>query len=449
MNAKKAIVLFAIALAVTTAGYFLVFHVGRKGTPRESTKPINYQNATTTPGAGGENKEAGPPGPSPGSSNATGSAIPSAVTTSAASVSVNYVVRDGEIYEVNVTTGVARRLRLFGVNWFGFETRSYVVHGLWARNWEDMLRQIKSLGFNAVRLPFCTYAVENRTFPTGINYNLNPDLRGLTSVEIMEKIVAKANELGIYVLLDYHRLGCDNIEPLWYSDQVTEEKFIETWLSVARRFSKYPNVIGADIRNEPWGATWCTGDPATDWRLAVEKVGSKILEVAPHWLIFVEGTYKSKPEIDSKALYPYSLFWGENLRALRECPVRLPLEKVVYTAHVYGPDVAKQPYFDDPTFPENMPAIWMQNFGYVKLNLSLPLVIGEFGGRYGHGGDPRDKAWQDKFVDWLIQNRICDFFYWSWNPNSGDTGGLLQDDWSSIWADKYQNLQRLMQACKP
>jgi len=59
MDAKKAIVLFAIALAVTTAGYFLVFHVGREEALRESTKPINYQNTTATREAGGEGKEAG------------------------------------------------------------------------------------------------------------------------------------------------------------------------------------------------------------------------------------------------------------------------------------------------------------------------------------------------------------------------------------------------------
>jgi len=365
---------------------------------------------------------------------------------------MNFFVKNGEIYKLDGATGKPKIIYLFGVNWFGFETRDYVVHGLWARNWVDMLQQIKSLGFNAIRLPFCTYSVQEGTMPNSnaINYNLNPDLQGLTSIEIMEKIVAKANELGIYILLDYHRLGCDQIEPLWYSDQVSEQQFIDTWVSVAKRFAKYPNVIGADIRNEPWGATWGTDDPATDWRLAVEKVAQKILEVAPHWLIFVEGTYKTRPDIDERSWYPYYsyyVFWGENLRAVRYYPVRLPYEKIVYSPHTYGPDVFRQPYFDDPIFPENMRSIWMERFGYVKTELGYALVVGEFGGRYGHGGDPRDIIWQIKFVDWLIENRICNFFYWSWNANSGDTGGILKDDWTNIWEDKYQNLKRLMDYC--
>jgi endoglucanase len=24
------------------------------------------------------------------------------------------------------------------------------------------------------------------------------------------------------------------------------------------------------------------------------------------------------------------------------------------------------------------------------------------------------------------------YTYWSWNPDSGDTGGVLQDDWNTI-----------------
>ena len=40
--------------------------------------------------------------------------------------------------------------RLTGINWFGFETSSYVVHGLWTRDYRSMLDQISSLGFNVI-----------------------------------------------------------------------------------------------------------------------------------------------------------------------------------------------------------------------------------------------------------------------------------------------------------
>ncbi len=36
------------------------------------------------------------------------------------------------------------------------------------------------------------------------------------------------------------------------------------------------------------------------------------------------------------------------------------------------------------------------------------------------------------------------FAYWSWNPNSGDTGGLVADDWSSPEQDKLDALAPLL-----
>ena len=29
-------------------------------------------------------------------------------------------------------------------------------------------------------------------------------------------------------------------------------------------------------------------------------------------------------------------------------------------------------------------------------------------------------------------NQIPHMFWWAWNANSGDTGGIVQDDWSTV-----------------
>src|SRR5690348_7456382 len=47
-----------------------------------------------------------------------------------------------------------RLVQLTGVNWFGMETRTFAPHGLWARNYRDMLDQMVQAGFNTIRLPF-------------------------------------------------------------------------------------------------------------------------------------------------------------------------------------------------------------------------------------------------------------------------------------------------------
>ena len=91
----------------------------------------------------------------------------------------SYYVEDGKVFDDS-----GQVINLYGVSWFGFETNNHVVHGLWARNWRDMIEQIKSHGFTAIRLPFCPDTLDN-TGVTSINYSLNPDLQGLGSLDIM------------------------------------------------------------------------------------------------------------------------------------------------------------------------------------------------------------------------------------------------------------------------
>src|SRR5258708_3970731 len=45
-------------------------------------------------------------------------------------------------------------VRIAGVNWFGFETANFTPHGLWSRDYRDMMNQMKSLGYNTIRLPY-------------------------------------------------------------------------------------------------------------------------------------------------------------------------------------------------------------------------------------------------------------------------------------------------------
>ena len=41
-------------------------------------------------------------------------------------------------------------MQLRGTSWFGFEGNVHVVHGLWTRNWKDMITQMQALGFNSL-----------------------------------------------------------------------------------------------------------------------------------------------------------------------------------------------------------------------------------------------------------------------------------------------------------
>jgi endoglucanase len=60
--------------------------------------------------------------------------------------------------------------------------------------------------------------------------------------------------------------------------------------------------------------------------------------------------------------------------------------------------------------------------------------MGEFGGR--SVGVDTEGVWQRSLMKFL-QERGIHYTYWSLNPNSGDTGGILQDDWKTIDKAKH------------
>jgi endoglucanase len=318
------------------------------------------------------------------------------------------------------------QVTLTGINWFGLETESYAPHGLWARSWESMLDQIVELGFNTIRLPYSNQLLDASSAPNGIDYGLNPDLEGLSGLEIMDKIIAGAGERGLKVILDRHRPDSHSQSELWYTDQYSEERWISDWVMLASRYAGNDTVIGADLHNEPHGqATWGTDDQSTDWRLAAERAGNAILAANPDWLIIVQG-------VDHYQDNWY--WWGGNLLGARDHPVRLDVpDRLVYSTHVYGPGVYPQPWFWEDSFPDNLPAIWDRYWGYLEGEGIAPVIVGEFGGR--SVGEDKEGVWQRTLVSYMREHNL-NYMYWTLNPNSGDTGGVLLDDWQTVDPDK-------------
>jgi endoglucanase len=165
-----------------------------------------------------------------------------------------------------------RSVLLRGVNWFGIETEMHAPHGLWKRDYKEMLAQIKNLGYNVIRLPYAVASLR-ATNVTGIDYSIgsNQELQGKSPLEVMDSIIQEAERQGLLILLDSHRLNDQRIPELWYGDGFTEADWIDTWTMLATRYKNQTNIIGADLKNEPHGkASWGTNDQATDWRLAAE-----------------------------------------------------------------------------------------------------------------------------------------------------------------------------------
>ncbi len=329
---------------------------------------------------------------------------------------------------------------LQGVNWFGFETQNHVTHGLWTRDYKEMLAQIRLLGFNTIRLPFSVQAMRSST-TSGIDFGggRNAALNGKTPLEAMDVIIQEANTQGLFVMLDNHSLADDDFGyDLWYGNGYTEDDWVATWQMLAQRYKAQPNVIAADLKNEPHGqATWGDGAP-TDWRRAATRAGNAVLGIAPNWLIVVEGVENQVPGQQLP-----SHWWGGNLEAVRSHPVTLNTpNRLVYSPHEYGPGVYNQPWFGDPNYQSVLYDRWAKGFQYIADQGIAPILVGEFGGRQT-GPDTIEGVWQRQFMDYLGKKGFS-WTYWAWNPNSGDTGGVLTTDWRTVDAPKMALLTELI-----
>ena len=323
--------------------------------------------------------------------------------------------------------------RLTGVNWFGLETSNYCPHGLWARPMGAMLDQIKSLGYNVIRVPYSNQAFDPGSVPNGIDFNQNPDLQGLTALQILDKLVAGAQSRGLKIFLDRHRPDSGAQSELWYTGSYSEARWISDWQMLASRYNGNDTVIGCDLHNEPHGAaTWGDGNTSTDWRLAAQRAGNAILGINPHLLIIVEGI-----EHVNNDYY----WWGGNLEAAGSSPVQLNVtNQLVYSPHDYPASVYNQPWFSAPNYPNNLAAVWNTHWGYLISTNTAPVLLGEFGTK---NQTTSDQQWFQTIANYIATNQLS-FTYWSWNPDSGDTGGILKDDWISVNQDKQAVLQSLL-----
>lgn len=399
--------------------------------------------------AGANAADAGHPSSSGGGSSGGGSSAGGGSSSGGGSAAGGGSSSDGPVLKD----------RLTGVNWFGFETGNLAPHGLWARDYKSVLKQIRDLGFNTVRIPWCNATLTGK--PSSIQINaygtdpytkqtgLNADLEGLSSLQVMDRILAECERLGLKVILDNHSRAPDGYmnETIWYTAALSEADWIRDWKLVAERYRSNAAVVAADVKNEPHGnmtkgmkppATWGYDEPGqgiTDWRAASVRAGKAILESNPKLIIIIEGVENYKGD---------NTWWGGNLAGVKDTPItesELPLRNLWYSAHEYGPEVYNQDWFSAPNFPDNLPDIWRGHFWFIHEQNIAPLFFGEFGIQEATASDPNSVAykWLKKFLDQVGRNSHWTF--WALNPNSGDTGGLLKDDWVTVNPGKYALLK--------
>ncbi|WP_219929656.1 cellulase family glycosylhydrolase [Teichococcus aestuarii] len=338
-------------------------------------------------------------------------------------------------------------VKLAGVNWFGLESANLAPHGLWARGYKEMMDQMKAEGFNTIRLPFSSELLHSNAAPNGIDFSKSPELQGLSGLQVMDRIIDYAGQIGLRIILDHHRNSAGagtSGNGLWYEAGYSEAQWIADWSMLAARYAGKPAVVGADLHNEPYNGNW-GGGGANDWAAAAERAGNAVLAANPDWLIIVEGigTYQGS-----------NYWWGGNLMGARDRPIQLSVaDKLVYSAHDYPNSIHAQPWFQQPGFEGQLAAKFDQMWGYLYRENIAPVLLGEFGTKLQ---DPKDLLWLEAITGYLSGDLDLDgdrdiaagqqgasWTWWSWNPNSGDTGGILADDWRTVIEAKMQWLEPL------
>ncbi len=346
---------------------------------------------------------------------------------------------------------------LTGLNWFGYNTGTNLFDGLWNAELESSIVAIADHGFNLMRVPMSAELLlewKKGNYPTA-NYNhaYNGNLNSLNSLEIFDYVLTLCEENGIKVMVDIHSANTDasgHNHPVWYTDKITEDQYVEALQWIADRYKNFDTIVAYDLKNEPHGkasetphAIWNDSNDKNNWKRVAEKAGNAILDVNPHALIVIEGIqiYPTDPKknnfVSTDEEDYYNTWWGGNLMAVKDYPIDFGSKErnkqVVYSPHDYGPLVYEQPWFEGGfTYDSLYKDVWHQYWLYIEEENIAPILVGEWGG-FMQGDNLK---WMEYIRD-LIGKENLHHTFWCYNANSGDTGGLVKDDFKTWDEEKY------------
>jgi endoglucanase len=329
-------------------------------------------------------------------------------------------------------------VNLNGVVWTGFNTEAKVVHGLWARNWKDIIIQLKTeIGANAVKIPICA-EVLNSVSVASIDYDLNSDLEDLNSLEILDLVANELQNQNIYFVISLDKIdpSCTKSPDLWYSDEYSNEDFLKDLKFISRRYNSSEYFVGIELLGSLGNqATWGAGNSATDWNLELEKIIPEIVEANPNILLLIPGLER-KPNcsVDNKDL-DISFISQVKCDKLR---VDLRYQsKVIFAPSVKLENQDFNPDNTDDEFD------WQFNY-FVESNESfIPSSWNSV-----DSSDVQNLEYENEITEYLTKNKICSSFYFALNPSAGESLGLLNSDWKTFNTLRVGNLKNYWGNCK-
>jgi len=214
-------------------------------------------------------------------------------------------------------------------------------------------------------------------------------------LRMLERVVNEAESVGLYVLLDWHAIGCPlcrRVPPLPFikRGETSKELYnpslelaLRAWKFLARRFRSHPAVL-YEICNEPEDVgcghlTW------ERWRKVVEMLVDQIRSQAPDAVAFVAG-----------------LRAATQLREAATDPVRRP--NIVYVVHSYPSSFRLQPLEAEVGAVCTRYPVFASEWGFIsKLERDFPAL---YGTRADYG-EPLLAYLKSRGIGWTA---------WIWHP---------------------------------
>lgn len=361
-----------------------------------------------------------------------------------------------------ITDKNGKEVWITGVSWAGYEMGRNVFSGCWEIDIDNALHDIANHGFNLLRIPISKellHAWQTGEYPEPDikTWPVNVNLDGLNSLEIFDHVVEQCDKIGIKIMMVIDDTECsiDNNGNVEYSHGFTEEDYIGTLCWLVERYKNNDTIVAYDLEEGPHGqagdkkrAIWNDSDDKYNWKRVAQETALSVLDINPNVLCMIEGVEIYPINLQTNSDYHstdpsdyYTVCWGGNLRGVKDYPIELGKyqDKIVYSPIDFGITIYEQSCDDkDCTYESLYENCWKDNWFYIQEDNIAPLLIGEWG---GFMKEP-ELSWMKYFRRFIIENRINHTF-WSYTPDSADTGGLLNDnmEWD---LEKYEFVKKTL-----
>jgi len=273
------------------------------------------------------------------------------------------------------------------------------------RKWKKAhFAQAKAWGANVIRLPVHPTAWQKR---------------GKTDyLALLDQAVVWANELDMYLIIDWHSIGnlkAEIFQHPMYNTSLTETR--EFWRQIAHRYQGVNTIAVYELFNEPttsggkWGSlSW------DEWRQVNEELIAIIYAHDRHVIPLVGG-----------------FNWAYDLSEAGSNPIRA--EGIAYAAHPY-PQKSKKPIAEKPQD-------WDKSWGYMAKK--YPILATEIG--WMQDGQPGahipvidDGSYGPAIIDYMNKHGVS-WTAWCFDP---DWAPQMISDWKYTPTEQGEFFRKVM-----